>query len=81
MKKLFVVRSLSLMLSVAAALLLNGCKKEPAVSIIGLAVSPASITLAIGENAVISVSAVPEDAVVPEGVNWNSSDAGIVAVN
>ena len=81
MKKLFVVRSLSLTLSVAAALLLNGCKKEPAVSITGLAVSPASITLAIGENAVISVSAVPEDAVVPEGVNWNSSDAGIVAVN
>ena len=64
----------------AAALLLAACTpKEKEVAVTGVKVSPTSLSLEIGQSAMLTATVEPSDA-TDKGVNWTSSNLSVAAV-
>ena len=74
MKRLFSI------LALAAGLMLAACTpKEKEVAVTGVKVSPTSLSLEIGQSAMLTATVEPSDA-TDKGVNWTSSDLSVAAV-
>jgi len=66
---------------IAAATVFSGCKKEKeTVKVTGVSVSPASVTLAIGDNTHLTATIVPANA-DDHSVVWTSDKPSVATVN
>ena len=75
MKRLFYI------LAFALAVLAVGCTpKEKEVAVSGVSVSPTSMSLDVGQSAILTASVEPSDA-TDKSVKWSSSDNGVASVN
>lgn len=74
------MKKILMIAAVAAVALLSSCKKEEAVKVESINVTPETLALTVGENAAVSAAVLPENA-ADKSVSWTSSNPEVATVS